>query len=800
MTDTTAQPQPQHEDARRDTSSVRILVISALSFIAGLALVAVAAVPLSLRAQAVLVATLLLIMVIIKIGSGMDKWRLLFMVLGGFVVARYIIWRTIETIPFEAPWPTFIPGILLYFAEIYAILVLLIGFFSIARPARWRTPDLPADPDSFPTVDVFVPTYNEDPELLQTTLAACRQMRYPEDKLRVYLLDDGGTAQKCEQDDPDAAREALERRETLQALCDEMGCHYITREKNERAKAGNLNNAFWQTDGELLAVFDADHVPSAAFLEHTVGHFLEDPDLFLAQTPHFFLNKDPQERNLGTYARQHSEHEMFYHTIQPGLDNWNATFFCGSAALLRREPLRHAEGFSGASITEDCESALNLHAMGYNSRYIDIPLIAGLQPESLKDFIKQRTRWAQGMAQIFMFNNPMFKRGLRLGQRFCYTSSMVFWMFPFARLTMVLAPLVFLFFGFEIYQASVKEFLVYTLPGLISVLMVANFLYGLYRPPLISELYEFIQCTFLSRALLHVLLNPRRPQFAVTPKGESMQSSHISPVAAPLLVLTGLMFIGLVLSVWRLATQPDLRDVYAIVSGWNLFNLVIALAALGVVLEQPQRRKMPRVAVNRQAVIRVDDLEVPALIVDASATGAYLRVRSDAGLPELDSGDFVKVAPMGAPEDQEDGGPPLYAEAHVDLEADTLSWDPAEAGAVHGEGLEPDADANGPVGLEIIGVRAVNGEVEIRGQFAPACAAEQGVIVGIVYSNYLNWVAEMDSRTERGGFMTGFGRFVRLSLASAGRFVRHFFAGRTPGSRAGSSTASERERRAAGRT
>ena len=125
------------------------------------------------------------------------------------------------------------------------------------------------------------------------------------------------------------------------------------------------------------------------------------------QTPHFFVNPDPIEKNLGTFAQMPSENEMFYGTIQQGLDKWNASFFCGSAAVLRREALEQAGGFSGITITEDCETALDLHARGWNSVYVDKPLIAGLQPETFSAFIGQRSRWCRGMVQILLLKNPL---------------------------------------------------------------------------------------------------------------------------------------------------------------------------------------------------------------------------------------------------------------------------------------------------------------------------------------------------------------------------------------------------------
>ena len=192
----------------------------------------------------------------------------------------------------------------------------------------------------------------------------------------------------------------------MQALCAALRVNYLTRARNEHAKAGNLNNGLEHSTGDLVAVFDADHAPARSFLEETIGYFATEKNLFLVQTPHFFINPDPVERNLGTFHTMPSENEMFYGVIQRGLDKWNAAFFCGSAAVLRREALQETNGFSGVSITEDCETALELHSRGWKSIYVDKPLIAGLQPDSFASFIGQRSRWAQGMIQILRYRFP----------------------------------------------------------------------------------------------------------------------------------------------------------------------------------------------------------------------------------------------------------------------------------------------------------------------------------------------------------------------------------------------------------
>ena len=248
-----------------------------------------------------------------------------------------------------------------------------------------------------------------------------------------------------------------------------------------------------------------------SFLTETVGYFSIDKNLFLVQTPHFFINPDPLERNLGTFQTMPSENEMFYGVIQRGLDKWDAAFFCGSAAVLRREALQETNGFSGVSITEDCETALELHSRGWTSVYVDKPLIAGLQPDSFASFIGQRSRWAQGMMQILRYKFPPLKRGLKLSQRLCYMSSTLFWLFPFSRFCFLISPLCYLFFSLEIFTASGGEFFAYTFTYMMVNFMMQNYLYGRYRWPWISDLYEFIQTIYLLPALLSVIANPSKP-------------------------------------------------------------------------------------------------------------------------------------------------------------------------------------------------------------------------------------------------------------------------------------------------
>lgn len=610
-----------------------------------LVLLYLAALPLTVSSQSLLVVSLLGVLLLIGYASqhlhdhsDLHHWlRVGIILLASFVTLRYFFWRTTTTIEY-VDFPSFMAAISLYLAEVYGITIYFLGAFVNVFPLHRKSPSLPDDTDSLPRVDILIPSYNEDPELLEVTLLAATQVAYPDKKLAVYLLDDGGTVQKRNDPDPLKAQQAIRRHEELTELARRVGARYLTREKNLHAKAGNINDALPHCSGDLVLILDADHVPARDILQKTVGFFLQDPKLFLVQTPHYFINPDPIERNLDTFTDMPGENEMFYSVVQHGLDFWGGSFFCGSAALLRRSCLDEIGGICGETITEDAETALSLHARGYRSVYLGTPLISGLQPETFSGFVMQRVRWAQGMVQIFLLKNPLLLKGLKLPQRLAYTSSSFFWFFPLARSVFLLAPAAFLLFGFQIYNANLWEFLAYALPHIVAATMLSNFLYGKTRWPFVSELYETMQSFFSFFAIVKVFVNPRAPTFQVTPKGERLDSDFVSSLAKPFYFIITLTVICLFAAAFRMFYYPEQFDVALITGGWSLFNLVLLFGALGALYERRQRRITPRIhmPVNLHGVIELDGRETECQLFDVSATGAGLTTESAAhGLPAV---------------------------------------------------------------------------------------------------------------------------------------------------------------------
>ena len=126
-----------------------------------IAIVVIALITLPISLQAHLIAGTIVVgaMIVLKFLRPHGVWRLIALGLGTAIVLRYIYWRTTSTLPPVNQVEDFIPGILVYLAELYNIGMLGLSLFVVAMPLPKReTP--PIDLANAPTVDVFVPTYN----------------------------------------------------------------------------------------------------------------------------------------------------------------------------------------------------------------------------------------------------------------------------------------------------------------------------------------------------------------------------------------------------------------------------------------------------------------------------------------------------------------------------------------------------------------------------------------------------------------------------------------------------------------
>lgn len=266
------------------------------------------------------------------------------------------------------------------------------GWESLLR-TTWVRPRRPmaAPPTVFPRVSIHVPTHAEPPGVVMATLDALEALDYP--NFEVLVIDNNTT-------DP-VLWEPL--REHCRVLGDRF--RFLHVEGITGAKAGALNWAAGHTDpaAELIGVVDADYQVHPDWLTKTVGHFT-DPRIGFVQAPHAY--RDHAGSRFRRWANW--EYTVFFTTGMAALNEHNAGLTVGTMSLIRRAALEEAGGWAEWCLTEDSELAIRIHALGYDSVYLNEPFGWGLIPETFTAYRKQRFRWTYGPVQEMRRHWRMF--------------------------------------------------------------------------------------------------------------------------------------------------------------------------------------------------------------------------------------------------------------------------------------------------------------------------------------------------------------------------------------------------------
>lgn len=397
----------------------------------------------------------------------------------------YLYWR-LGT--FNDTYPIF--SRVLYGAEVFGFVTALLNIFMTWRLADRQAPQ-PADGLR---VDVFIPTYNEDVEMVRRAALAARAMEYPH---QTWILDDGN-------------------RPAMREMAESLGLRYLARTDNTDAKAGNLNHALPHSDADLIATFDADHAPRRDFLLKTLGYFA-DAQVAFVQTPQDFYNLDSFQNRTDTNSRiAWSEQSLFFRVIQRGKDVWNAAFYCGSCAVIRRSALDSIGGFATGTVTEDIHTSLRLHKRGCRSVYHCESLAYGVAPAKIEPFLKQRVRWGVGAMNVWRKEGILFTRGLTLAQRFNYLATVLAYFDGWQKAFFYFAPVYVLMAGAMPISVDGTVFLLHFVPYIVLNFLSFEEIARGYGRSLLIEQYNMAR--FASFAWSTLGMFRVRTRFGVTAK------------------------------------------------------------------------------------------------------------------------------------------------------------------------------------------------------------------------------------------------------------------------------------------
>ncbi len=521
--------------------------------------------------------------------------------------AWYIWWRWNYSLNLEALWFS-IP---LVIAESAAYVGLILYAFNL-----WKIEDIPAKSPPYKitecvgpnnnyedrpiSVDVFFPTYDEEPELVRLSIIDAKKIEYPHSiKILIHILDDG-------------------KRDSMKRVAVEEGVNYITRDNNIGFKAGNMRNAMEQTAGDFIVICDADTRPFPSILKNTLGYF-KDPQVAWVQTPQWFfdihegLNLRFKLKKMFGIVGYHIGNgiEKLFGEIKIGKDplsndpiqfydiiqrrrNWaNAAFCCGAGSIHRREAVMEAalKNFSTQinniakivtsdiddlslkrdlteeikkqmiyeteftpykfHVSEDFYTSIVLHgddAREWKSVYHPYVESKMLSPQDLLSWTIQRFKYAGGTLDICIHDNPLVNSKMTVKQKLMYSATFYSYFGALWNVVFILAPIIYFFTEIPPVSAYSAEFFYHFIP--FYLMSEIAFRVGTYGIPTWSGRAGYLSFFPVNLRAIWTVLKGEKIKFPTTPK-DIQGGTHFRIVIPQFLVMV-LTIAGILFSIGRI--------------------------------------------------------------------------------------------------------------------------------------------------------------------------------------------------------------------------------------------------------
>lgn len=339
------------------------------------------------------------------------------------------------------------------YAPLYWLLMINIALTCVKIAYEWyhyfniKVPEIPIAEKQY-TVDIFTTFCAGEPyEMIEETLRAIQAIAYPHE---AYLCDEANDTY-------------------LKQLCQELDVHHVTRTIKINAKAGNINNALQQSDGELCVVLDPDHVPSPDFLDPIVANF-NNPEIGFVQIVQAYKNYD--ESLIAKGAAQQTF--QFYGPIMMTMNTYGTVQAIGANCTFRRTALQSIGGHA-AGLAEDMNTAMHLHAKGWKSLYVPVVLARGLVPSTLSAYYLQQLKWSRGVFELLVTTYPQYFKQFTWRQKLHYGLTPFFYLSGFIFLINFLIPVLSLFLGLKPMKIDLGSFAIIALPLLGFTILIRNY-------------------------------------------------------------------------------------------------------------------------------------------------------------------------------------------------------------------------------------------------------------------------------------------------------------------------------------
>lgn len=549
------------------------------------------------------------------------KRHLLLMICALLASILYIGWRIFFTLPLHNGIVSLVAGLALVIAETIGVLEAIEHYLNMSTGTEPKMPDIPKE--WYPDVDVLIATHNEASELLYKTINGCNHLKYPDrSKVHIYLCDDNNRPEIAE-------------------LAQQMGIGYFGLSENKLAKAGNLNNALRQTSSPLVATFDADMIPTSAFLMETVSYFFlprmeqdengvwkerETPEknkIGFIQTPQSFYNPDLFQYNLYSEKSIPNEQDYFFREVNVGRNRSNSPIYAGSNTLISREALEEVDYIKTGTITEDFATGIEIQKKGYQCYAVDKTLAHGLAPEDVPSLIKQRERWGRGCVQTMRSFRFVFAK-MPLLSKISYFSSFMYWWTFLRRFIYIVSPILYTVFGVQVVNCSLWQLAIFWLPYYLLYNRALRVISGDIRNQRWSNIVDTIIFPYMIIPIFLESIGLRQRKFIVTNKAHNQDTGSGLRYAIPHLLLAGATMVGLVFCLGAMFAHQAYESLVLVF--WLAVNLYFLLMSVFFMRGRVNFRREERLLVKAQVSIKLPESgrQIHAQTSDISESGMAL--------------------------------------------------------------------------------------------------------------------------------------------------------------------------------
>ncbi len=565
------------------------------------------------------------------------------LVVGGW----YIWWRWTDSLNPEAMWFA-VPLVLAESFAYFGMILFVINLWK-DDPIKIETPPMVLgdvvgkhpERDREISVDVMFATYDEDPELVRLGIIDAKQMTYPHPiDVRIHILDDGRRPEMKIVTEEEGAnyisrttnegfkagnlRNAMELTSgDFMVICDADTRPFPTLLEHTLGYFRDEKMAWVQTpqwfydlpEGEDLTAklerrFGAKGGKIGRAFERAFGPVIYGADPYV---------NDPK---------------MFYDIILRRRNWVNAAFCCGAGSVHRREAVMEAalrsfgekveqrsfgveENITVSSkervvapdllaairtesaatevltpyrfhVSEDIYTSIVLHSdreRGWKSKQHPIVESKMLSPQDLLTWTVQRFKYAGGSLDILKNDNPLFRRGLSLGQRLMYGTTFFSYLAPLWNIVFLFAPVIYLLTGVSPVAAYSDEFFFRLIPFLVTLELAI--MVGTWGIAGYAAKASYLAFFPLGLKALFAVANGEKISFKVTPKVR--QTGNFLELVRPQIAVVVLTAIGALWGIGALMYGGTSHSAGGVVANilWGFNNCLAMAGMIGAAMWQP---------------------------------------------------------------------------------------------------------------------------------------------------------------------------------------------------------------------